>query len=398
MNGSEQSSYSTFDEPKKSGVAGTELSSSDSSVSVQGKRDESVKQESQMTRAKMMNTFIICLCSLINFMDRYALPGELISDGIPFRLQFGIESTIFLNYFVRNFTCYPRRATSFQLTRWPTTVSFHCQLRCGRSTSRLPRRPILQKVSHSIFCLSWSIITLLFLCQRLILIVGLSVWSLVSLAGSYMTTYEWLLALRCLGGKFVCYFCQTEIHIDWNLYANFEELDFNIFLIFEINRNWGSDLFRYRTGYDCRHVYWRHSFQYAGNLLFYDVGRWVSWPIDKFLTISDLNYLIQWFGIYHWIGRCSRYWFVELGFTSHSHLVPDFSFPNHLLHERTCTRWKWRLSTSQYFMEKGYRLHHEKVNDYFQPPKMFQLIPTFKIFAVGVLCTLLALQSPWFLL
>lgn len=32
---------------------------------------------SQMTRGKMINTFIICLLQLLNFMDRYALPGKL---------------------------------------------------------------------------------------------------------------------------------------------------------------------------------------------------------------------------------------------------------------------------------------------------------------------------------
>lgn len=31
---------------------------------------------SQMTRGKMINTFIICLLQLLNFMDRYALPGN----------------------------------------------------------------------------------------------------------------------------------------------------------------------------------------------------------------------------------------------------------------------------------------------------------------------------------
>lgn len=36
--------------------------------------------------------------------------------------------------------------------------------------------------------------------NRLILIVGLFVWSAVSLAGSYMTNYGSLLAFRCLGG------------------------------------------------------------------------------------------------------------------------------------------------------------------------------------------------------
>lgn len=32
---------------------------------------------SQMTRGKMINTLIICLLQLLNFMDRYALPGKI---------------------------------------------------------------------------------------------------------------------------------------------------------------------------------------------------------------------------------------------------------------------------------------------------------------------------------
>jgi len=39
------------------------------------------------------------------------------------------------------------------------------------------------------------------LLTRIILIVGITVWSLVSFAGSYMTTFSSLLALRCLGGN-----------------------------------------------------------------------------------------------------------------------------------------------------------------------------------------------------
>jgi hypothetical protein len=33
--------------------------------------------DSQMTRGKMINTLIICLLQLLNFMDRYALPGKI---------------------------------------------------------------------------------------------------------------------------------------------------------------------------------------------------------------------------------------------------------------------------------------------------------------------------------
>lgn len=32
--------------------------------------------ERQITREKMLTTLIICFCNLINFMDRYSLPGK----------------------------------------------------------------------------------------------------------------------------------------------------------------------------------------------------------------------------------------------------------------------------------------------------------------------------------
>jgi len=41
------------------------------------KQDATAEQPaSQMTRGKMINTLIICLLQLLNFMDRYALPGK----------------------------------------------------------------------------------------------------------------------------------------------------------------------------------------------------------------------------------------------------------------------------------------------------------------------------------
>lgn len=33
-------------------------------------------RRSQITREKMFTTLIICFCNLINFMDRYSLPGK----------------------------------------------------------------------------------------------------------------------------------------------------------------------------------------------------------------------------------------------------------------------------------------------------------------------------------
>lgn len=77
MSKTDSPNYDTFS--KSSEVGGIEMSSSDSSVSFQdqGKQNVTTSSGSQMTREKMMNTFIICLCNLLNFMDRYALPGKL---------------------------------------------------------------------------------------------------------------------------------------------------------------------------------------------------------------------------------------------------------------------------------------------------------------------------------
>ena len=36
----------------------------------------SVRSGSQITRQKVVTALIICLCNAINFMDRYALPGN----------------------------------------------------------------------------------------------------------------------------------------------------------------------------------------------------------------------------------------------------------------------------------------------------------------------------------
>lgn len=93
MSKTDSPNYDTFSKSSEAGVM--EMSSSDSSVSFQdqGKQNVTTSSESQMTREKMMNTFIICLCNLLNFMDRYALPGKL------FRL-FVFLNNIIIYYFV----------------------------------------------------------------------------------------------------------------------------------------------------------------------------------------------------------------------------------------------------------------------------------------------------------
>ncbi len=54
-----------------------EKSSSANSISELGPAKQDAAPVSQITRQKMVNTLIICLCQLLNFMDRYALPGKL---------------------------------------------------------------------------------------------------------------------------------------------------------------------------------------------------------------------------------------------------------------------------------------------------------------------------------
>jgi hypothetical protein len=49
---------------------------------------------SQMTRGKMINTLIICLLQLLNFMDRYALPGKLRQN----KQMFHFNSTLVFDY------------------------------------------------------------------------------------------------------------------------------------------------------------------------------------------------------------------------------------------------------------------------------------------------------------
>lgn len=107
----------------------------------------------QITRTNLINTLLICLLQLLNFMERYSLPGILpvIIDELDLsNLQGGLlQSSFIVSYVV-------------------------VAPLVGYLGDRFSR--------------------------KIILIVGLSVWSLVSLAGSYMTTYSSLLALRCLGG------------------------------------------------------------------------------------------------------------------------------------------------------------------------------------------------------
>ena len=37
----------------------------------------SIPMGEEVTRKKLVTTLIICLCNLLNFMDRYALPGKI---------------------------------------------------------------------------------------------------------------------------------------------------------------------------------------------------------------------------------------------------------------------------------------------------------------------------------
>lgn len=56
--------------------AADEKSSSVNSISESEPAKQDAASVSQITRQKMVNTLIICFCQLLNFMDRYALPGK----------------------------------------------------------------------------------------------------------------------------------------------------------------------------------------------------------------------------------------------------------------------------------------------------------------------------------
>ena len=114
------------------------------------KQDE---KKSQMTRQKLVNTLIICFCQLLNFMDRYALPGML-QIRLPSLKKNNCYITesknYFFNLFLRNIARHHRRMGFEQLPSRLTPISLYCQLRGGSSSSRLPRRPFLEKVCQYI--------------------------------------------------------------------------------------------------------------------------------------------------------------------------------------------------------------------------------------------------------
>lgn len=58
------------DDPEKRSITAPETDHEDNQVS-----DAGATHGGQVTRAKMLTTLIICFCNLINFMDRYCLPG-----------------------------------------------------------------------------------------------------------------------------------------------------------------------------------------------------------------------------------------------------------------------------------------------------------------------------------
>ncbi|EFX72627.1 hypothetical protein DAPPUDRAFT_308133 [Daphnia pulex] len=118
-----------------------------------GGRTHAAGDGGQVTREKMLTTLIICFCNLINFMDRYSLPGILpmVIDELKLsNFQGGILQSAFVVSYV---------------VVAPLV---------GYLGDRYSRRAIMG-------C-------------------GLLVWSIVTMAGSFMTTFETLLIFRCLGG------------------------------------------------------------------------------------------------------------------------------------------------------------------------------------------------------
>lgn len=60
-------------DPEKRSITAPETDNEDHQVPNGGQI-----RTSQITRGKMLTTLIICFCNLINFMDRYSLPGKSI--------------------------------------------------------------------------------------------------------------------------------------------------------------------------------------------------------------------------------------------------------------------------------------------------------------------------------
>lgn len=78
--------YGSVDRLETSVVEKKNLPTPSNSTSESDSGAISIKQDatteepgSQMTRGKMINTLIICLLQLLNFMDRYALPGKVLN-------------------------------------------------------------------------------------------------------------------------------------------------------------------------------------------------------------------------------------------------------------------------------------------------------------------------------
>ena len=61
------------DDPEKRSITAQETDHEDNEVSNAGRNRND--GGGQVTREKMLTTLIICFCNLINFMDRYSLPG-----------------------------------------------------------------------------------------------------------------------------------------------------------------------------------------------------------------------------------------------------------------------------------------------------------------------------------
>ena len=60
------------DDPEKRSITAPDVENED--LQVPNGVVERVRS-GQVTRGKMLTTLIICFCNLINFMDRYSLPG-----------------------------------------------------------------------------------------------------------------------------------------------------------------------------------------------------------------------------------------------------------------------------------------------------------------------------------
>ncbi|XP_045032367.1 protein spinster homolog 1 isoform X1 [Daphnia magna] len=145
---SENSTAIMDDDPEKRSITAPETDHEEHQVSDAGRT-----HGGQVTRAKMLTTLIICFCNLINFMDRYCLPGILpmvIADLKLSNFQGGLLQSAFVVSYV---------------VVAPIV---------GYLGDRYSRRAIMG-------C-------------------GLLVWSIVTMAGSFMTTFETLLIFRCLGG------------------------------------------------------------------------------------------------------------------------------------------------------------------------------------------------------